>query len=99
MHNSFKNIKTLLCSYSALYVSGTLAPIIRSLLILHKQPPVTVVVGSVVSSSLGLALVPGQGWKTQQFCNHSTEFLVCVGNMRDTDNTPASNSCIKQTTL
>jgi hypothetical protein len=34
-------IKTLLYSYSALHVSGTLAPIIRSLLILHIQPPVT----------------------------------------------------------
>jgi hypothetical protein len=42
MHNSFKNSKTLLCSYSALHVSGTLVSIIRSLLILHKQPPVTV---------------------------------------------------------
>jgi hypothetical protein len=42
MHNSLKIIKTLLYSYSALYVSGTLAPIIRSLLILHIQPPVTV---------------------------------------------------------
>jgi hypothetical protein len=41
MHNSLKIIKTLLCSYSALHVSGTLAPIIRSLLILHIQPPVT----------------------------------------------------------
>src|SRR5215470_14810349 len=42
MHNSLKIIKTLLYSYSALHVSGTLAPIIRSLLILHIQPPVTV---------------------------------------------------------
>jgi hypothetical protein len=42
MHSSLKNIKTLLYSYSALHVSGTLAPIIRSLLILHIQPPVTV---------------------------------------------------------
>jgi hypothetical protein len=41
MHNSLKIIKTLLYSYSALHVSGTLAPIIRSLLILHIQPPVT----------------------------------------------------------
>jgi hypothetical protein len=31
-----------LYSYSALHVSGTLAPIIRSLIILHIQPPVTV---------------------------------------------------------
>jgi hypothetical protein len=42
MHNSLKIFKTLLCSYSALHVSGTLAPINRSLLILHIQPPVTV---------------------------------------------------------
>jgi hypothetical protein len=42
MHNSLKIIKSLLYSYSALHVSGTLAPIIRSLLILHIQPPVTV---------------------------------------------------------
>jgi hypothetical protein len=38
MHNSLKIIKTLLYSYSALHVSGTPAPIIRSLLILHVQP-------------------------------------------------------------
>jgi hypothetical protein len=42
MHNSLKIIKTLLYSYYALHVSGTFAPIIRSLLILHIQPPVTV---------------------------------------------------------
>jgi hypothetical protein len=42
MHNSLKIIKPLLYSYSALHVSGTLAPIIRSLLILLIQPPVTV---------------------------------------------------------
>jgi hypothetical protein len=41
MHNSLKIIKTLLYSYSTLHVLGTLAPIIRSLLILHIQPPVT----------------------------------------------------------
>jgi hypothetical protein len=41
MHNSLKIIKTLLYYYSALDVSGTLAPIIRRLLILHIQPPVT----------------------------------------------------------
>jgi succinate dehydrogenase/fumarate reductase cytochrome b subunit len=41
MHTSLKIIKTLLYSYSALHVSGTLAPIIWSLLILHIQPPVT----------------------------------------------------------
>jgi hypothetical protein len=42
MHHSLKIIKTLLYSYSALHVSGTLASIIRSLLILHIQPSVTV---------------------------------------------------------
>jgi hypothetical protein len=42
MHNSLKIIKTLLYSYSALHVSVTLAPIIRSLLILHIQTPITV---------------------------------------------------------
>jgi hypothetical protein len=42
MHNSLKIIKTLLYSYSAVHVSSILAPIIRSLLILHIQPPVTV---------------------------------------------------------
>jgi hypothetical protein len=42
MHNSLKIIKTLLYSYSAVHVSGTLVPSIRSLLILHIQPPVTV---------------------------------------------------------
>jgi hypothetical protein len=42
MHNSFKIIKTLLYSYSALHFSGTLVPITRRLLILHIQPPVTV---------------------------------------------------------
>jgi hypothetical protein len=42
MHNSLKIIKTLLYSYSALHVSGTLAPIVRNLLILHIKPPVTV---------------------------------------------------------
>jgi hypothetical protein len=42
MHNSLKIIKTLLYPYSALRVSGTLVPIIRSLLILHIQPPVAV---------------------------------------------------------
>jgi hypothetical protein len=36
-----KSLKPLLYSYSALHVSGTLAPIIRSLLILHIHPPVT----------------------------------------------------------
>jgi hypothetical protein len=42
MHNSLKIIKTLLYSYSALHVLGTLARIFRSLLILHIQPSVTV---------------------------------------------------------
>jgi hypothetical protein len=42
MHTSLKITKTLLYYYSALHVSGTLAPIIRSLLILHIQPPFTV---------------------------------------------------------
>jgi hypothetical protein len=42
MHNNLKIIKTLLYSYSALHVSATLVPIIRSILILHMQPPVTV---------------------------------------------------------
>jgi hypothetical protein len=42
MHNSLKIIKNLVYSYSALHVSGTLAPIIRSFPILHIQPPVTV---------------------------------------------------------
>jgi hypothetical protein len=41
MHISLKIIKTLLYSYSALHVSGILEPIIRSLPILHIQPPVT----------------------------------------------------------
>jgi hypothetical protein len=42
MHNSLKIINILLYSYSTLHVSGTLAPIIRSLLFLHIQPLVTV---------------------------------------------------------
>jgi hypothetical protein len=42
MHNSLQIIKNLLYYYSALHVSGTLAPIIRSLLILHIQFPGTV---------------------------------------------------------
>src|SRR5215475_5248354 len=41
MHNSLKIIKTLLYSYIALHVSGTLAPIIRSLLILAFATVVT----------------------------------------------------------
>jgi hypothetical protein len=42
MHNSIKIIKTLLYSYYAVHALGTLAPIIRSLPILHIQPPFTV---------------------------------------------------------
>jgi hypothetical protein len=42
MHNSLKIIKTLLYSYSALHISGTFSRIIRSVLILHIHPPVTV---------------------------------------------------------
>jgi hypothetical protein len=42
MHNGLKIIKILLYSYFAPHVSGTLAPIIRSLIILHIQPPVAV---------------------------------------------------------
>jgi hypothetical protein len=42
MHNSLKIIKSVLYSYSALHVSGNFAPIIRSLLSMHIQPPVTV---------------------------------------------------------
>src|SRR5215475_7609881 len=37
-----KSLTPLLYPYSAIHVSGTLAPIIRSLPILHIQPPVTV---------------------------------------------------------
>jgi hypothetical protein len=42
MYIRLKIIKTLLYFYSAPRVSGTLAPIIRSLPILHIQPQVTV---------------------------------------------------------
>jgi hypothetical protein len=41
MHTSPKIIKTLLYSYSALHVSGTLAPIIRSLSIVTTVSVVT----------------------------------------------------------
>jgi hypothetical protein len=54
MQNSIKIIKILLYSYFALHVSGTFAPIIRSLLILHIQPPVTVCRWVGLSSSFGL---------------------------------------------
>jgi hypothetical protein len=70
MHNSLKIIKTLLYSYSALHVSGTLTPIIRSLLILHIQPPVTVCrwVGCIFQlwsvTTVGFAtVVTHQSWK------------------------------------
>jgi hypothetical protein len=69
MHNSLKIIKTLLYSYSALHVSGTLAPIIRSPLILHIQPPVTVCrwVGCIFQlwSVTTVAIAPDDGWKYQ----------------------------------
>jgi hypothetical protein len=73
MHNSFKIIKTLLYSYSALHVSGTLAPIIRSLLILHVQPPVAVCrwVGCIfqlwsVTTVAKVTVVTDQSWKIHQ---------------------------------
>jgi hypothetical protein len=42
MHNSLKIIETLMYPFSALHVSGTFEPIIRSLLILHIKTPVNV---------------------------------------------------------
>jgi hypothetical protein len=70
MHNSLKIIKTLLYSYSALHVPGTLAPIIRSLLILHIQPPVTVCrwVGCVFH--LWSVLADAR--------NHGPLYIVCI---------------------
>jgi hypothetical protein len=68
MHNSPKIIKTLLYSYSALHVSGTLPPIIRSVLILHIQPPVTVCrwVGCIFQLwSVTTTVVTDQSWKIQ----------------------------------
>jgi hypothetical protein len=71
MHNSLKIIKTLLYSYSALHVSDTFAPIIRSLLILHIQPPVTVClwVGCIfqLCSVTTVAFVCRWGGYTQYF--------------------------------
>jgi hypothetical protein len=71
MHISLKIIKTLLYFYSTLHVSGTLAPIIRSLPILHIQPPVTVCrwVGYVfqlwsVTTVVKATVVTDQSWKT-----------------------------------
>jgi hypothetical protein len=70
MHNSLKIIKTLLYSYFALHVSGTLVPIIRNLLILHIQPPVTVCrwVGCIfqlwsVTTVAFATVVTDQSWK------------------------------------
>jgi hypothetical protein len=70
MHNSLKIIKTLLYSYSVLHVSGTLVPIIRSLLILHMQPPVSVCrwVGCIfqlwsVTTVAIATVVTDQSWK------------------------------------
>jgi hypothetical protein len=65
MHSSLKIIKSLLYSYSALHISGTLAPIIRSLLIMHIQPPVTCVVGLVCHG------VTDQSWKIQPTQRHT----------------------------
>src|SRR5215475_13044025 len=78
MHNSLKIIKTLLYCYSALHVSGTLAPIIRSLLILHIQPPVTVChwVGCIfqlwsVTTVAKATVVTDQSWKIQPTQRHT----------------------------
>jgi hypothetical protein len=75
MHNSLKIIKTLLYSYSNLHISGTLAPIIRILLILHIQPPVTVCrwVGGVFQlwSVTFATVVTDQSWKTQLTQRHT----------------------------
>jgi hypothetical protein len=78
MHNSLKIIKTLLYSYSAVHVSGTLAPIIRSLLILHVQPPVTVCrwVGCIfqlwpVTTVATVTVVTDQSWKIQPTQRHT----------------------------
>jgi hypothetical protein len=66
MHNSLKIIKTLLYSYSAIHVSGTLAPIIRSILILHIQPPVTVYRWVCCILSFGLSLLSRKPDNKQQ---------------------------------
>src|SRR5215475_11235834 len=78
MHNSLKIIKNLLYSYSSLHVSGTLAPIIRSPLILHIQPPVTVCrwVGCIfqlwsVTTVATATVVTDQSWKIQPTQRHT----------------------------
>jgi hypothetical protein len=79
MHISLKIFKTLYYSYSALHVSGTLAPIIGSLQILHIQPPVTVCrwVGCVLQLwSVTTVIADAR--------NHEPEilklyFLLCLG--------------------
>jgi hypothetical protein len=88
MHNSLKIIKTLLYSYSALHVSGNLAPIIRSLLILHIQLPVTVCrwVGCIFQlwsvTTIAIAtVVTEQGWN---------RFECAVGGVRHPQHTQTS---------
>src|SRR5215475_3503949 len=75
MHNSLKIVKTLLYYYFALHVSGTLAPIIRSLLILHIQPPVTVCrwVGCIfqLRCVAFATVVTDQSWKIQPTRRHT----------------------------
>jgi hypothetical protein len=73
MHNSLKIIKTLLYSYSALHVSGTFAPIIRSLLIQHIQPPVTVCrVGCIFQLWSVTTVAKARTGKNQQFFTHTS---------------------------
>jgi hypothetical protein len=69
MHNSLKIIKIWLYSYSALHVSGTLAPIIRSLIIQHIQPPVTVC--RWVGCFFQLPVVTDQSCKIQPTKRHT----------------------------
>src|SRR5215475_14407978 len=78
MQNSLKINKTLLYSYSALHVSGTIAPIIRSLLILHIQPPVTVCRWDAcifqlwsVTTVAKATVVTHQSWKIQPTQRHT----------------------------
>jgi hypothetical protein len=78
MYNSLKIIKTLLYSYSTLHVSGTLAPINRSLLLLYIQPPVTVCrwVGCIfqlwsVTIVAIATVVTDQSWKIQPTQRHT----------------------------
>jgi hypothetical protein len=92
MHNSLKIIKSLLYSYSVLHVSGTLAPIISNLLILHIQPPVTMCrwVGCIfhlwcVTNVAKATVVTHQSWKSSiqwikmfQFCVLVTMSLVFI---------------------